>query len=100
MALRRCYSANRVKPGGQQLSLFSAHCAAQSLQFFARAPEGQMWPGSRCLDVHRQIVETEWSDACEWCMGAGQCTCGRTERRKDSVAEPPLSCLNCPLISF
>ena len=72
MALRRCYSANRVKPGGQQLSLFSAHCAAQSLQFFARAPEGQMWPGSRCLDVHRRIVETEWSDACEWCMGAGQ----------------------------
>ena len=70
-------SAKRVKQacaGQQQLSLFSAHCAAQSLQrpFFARAPEGQMWPGSWCWDVHRQIVETEWSDAREWCMGAGQ----------------------------
>ena len=60
---------------GRQLSLFSAHCAAQSLQrlFFTRPPGGQMWPGSWCWDVHRRIVEAEWSRAREWCMGTGQC---------------------------
>ena len=41
--------------------------------FFTRPPGGQMWPGSWCWDVHRRIVEAEWSRAREWCMGTGQC---------------------------